>query len=84
MWTQEQLWGCDPSRLEEQARFDAYYAHTYVLMRYLVQEQRAAVLEVCRRKRAGAPTARILEAVFPPGQRGRLHEAFLAFARDPR
>lgn len=83
VWTQEQLWGCDPALLDDAARFDAFYAHAYLYVRFLIRTERKAVLEVYRLKREGRPSAEVIETVFPPERRARLHEAFLAFARDP-
>lgn len=84
VWTQEQVWTCDPAQLTDPARFDAFYAHAYMYMRFLVQRERKAVLEIYKLKRTGGATAEILDAVFPPERRARLHQAFLAFAQDPR
>lgn len=84
VWTQEQVWQCNPALLDDPLRFDAFYAHAYLYVRFLVQHQRKAVLEVYKLKREGRPSAEVIDAVFPADKRARLHEGFLAFSRDPR
>ena len=83
VWTRVQLWDCDPARITDPLVFDAFYAHAYLFMDFLVAHARKRVKEVYKLKKQGRPSAEIIDEVFPADSRDRLYEAFLRYAQNP-
>lgn len=80
VWTLDQVLDCDPSLLQADAlRFEAFYAHVYIFVEYLIEERRSIVLHVYERKREGAENAIIMMEIFDGIDRERLYQGFMEF-----
>ncbi|MEZ6183648.1 MAG: DUF1570 domain-containing protein [Planctomycetota bacterium] len=78
VWTLDQILECDPARLQDPDRFDAFYAHAYLLMDLLVSAEPKAVRRIYQLKKEGRENAEIVAEVLGDAQaRERLYQAFL-------
>lgn len=79
VWTLDQIWSSDPSKFKDASVFNAFYAHAYVFMEFLVAHGRKMVKKVYKLKREGKSSEDIMAEVFPKEKRAKLYKAFLQY-----
>lgn len=81
VWTLKQIWFSNPNSFKDVAVFNAFYAHAYVFMEFLVEHGQKMVKKVYKLKREGKSSKDIVDEVFPEGKRSKLYKGFLQYAQ---
>ncbi|MCA8922068.1 MAG: DUF1570 domain-containing protein [Planctomycetes bacterium] len=85
VWTLDQILECDPAKLEDPDRFNAFYAHAYLLMDLLCAREPAVVRQIYLQKKAGKTNAEIMaEVLGTPEKKERLYQAFLQHVKTKK
>lgn len=81
IWTLPQILNSNPSLIKDPERFNAFYAHAYLFVRFLAERSKKSLQKIYRLKKEGKPNNEIMEAVFIAGKRERLYAVFCEYVK---
>ncbi|MDF1666658.1 MAG: DUF1570 domain-containing protein, partial [Planctomycetota bacterium] len=81
IWSLKQIWFSNPNTFKDASVFNAFYAHAYVFMEFLVEHAQKMVKKVYKLKREGKSSEDIMNEVFPEKKRGKLYKGFLQYTQ---
>jgi len=85
VWTLEQILECDPAKLDDPDRFDAFYAHAYLLMDLICTREPTIVKQIYQLKKQGKANDEIMAEVLGTAEkRQRLYQAFLEHVKTKK